>query len=103
MTTDWVKSIKFDYTTTVKGMMIEGKTFRHKQLGEYETTSLRNPFKLIALMLSRLYGRCDGKTYNFGWIPLMYYVAMEGTVFNWTDIATKNLSKGIKTAQEGLK
>ena len=29
VTTDWVKSIKFDYTTTVKGMMIEGKNFRH--------------------------------------------------------------------------
>ena len=30
VTTDWVKNIKFDYTTTVKGMMTEGKTFRHK-------------------------------------------------------------------------
>ena len=26
----WVKKIKFDYTTIVKGMMTEGKTFRHK-------------------------------------------------------------------------
>ena len=40
VTTHWVKSIKFDYTTIVKGMMTEGKTFRHKQSGEYETTSL---------------------------------------------------------------
>ena len=31
VTTDWVKSIKFDYITTVKGMMIEGKKFKHKQ------------------------------------------------------------------------
>ena len=54
-------------------------------------------------MLSRLYGRCDGKTYNFGQIPLMYYVAMEGTIFNWEDIATKKLSKSIKSSQEGLK
>ena len=84
-------------------MMIEGKTFKHKQSGEYETASLRTPFTLIALMLSRLYGRCDGKTYNFGWIPLMYYVEMEGTIFNWVDITTKNLSKSIKAAQEGLK
>ena len=65
-------------------------------------THLQTPFRLITLMLSSLYGRCDGKTYNFGWIPLMYYVEMEGTVFNWADIATKNLSKGIKAAQEGL-
>ena len=33
----------------------------------------------------------------------MYYVAMEGTVFNWEDIATQNLSKSIKADHEGLK
>ena len=31
VTIDWLKSIKFDYTTTVKGMMTKGKTFKHKQ------------------------------------------------------------------------
>ena len=87
----------------MKGMMTEGKTFRHKQSGESKIASLLSPFILIALMLSRMYDRCDGKTYNFGWIPHMYYVAMEGTVFNWADIATQNLSKIIKVAQEGLK
>jgi len=40
VTTDWVKSLKFDYTTTVKGMMTKGKTFRHKQSGEYEMAHL---------------------------------------------------------------
>ena len=30
VTTDWVKSLKFDYNITVKGMMTKGKTFRHK-------------------------------------------------------------------------
>ena len=88
VTTDWVKSLKFDYTTTIKGMTTEGNTFRHKQSGEYEMTNLQTPFRIVALMLSRVYGRPDGKTYNFGWIPLMYYVAMERTSFNWADIAT---------------
>ena len=32
----------------------------------------------------------------------MYYVEMEGTVFNRVDIATNNLSKSIKEAKEGL-
>ena len=31
VTTYWVKSIKFDYTTTVKGMLTEGKNFIHKE------------------------------------------------------------------------
>ena len=30
MTTDWVKRLKLDYTTTTKMMMVEGKKFRHK-------------------------------------------------------------------------
>ena len=54
-------------------------------------------------MVSRLYGRADGKTYNFGWILLMYYVAMEGKIFNWENIATRNLSKCVRATQEGLK
>ena len=54
-------------------------------------------------MISNLYGRADGKMYNFGWIPLMYYVAMEGKIFNWADIAAKNLAKCVKASQEGLK
>ena len=103
MTIDWVNCLKFDYTTLVKGMMIEGKTFRHKQSGEYETSHLKTPFRVIALMIRRLYGRVNGKMYNFGWIPLMYYVAMDGKIFNWADIATKNLAKGVKVAQEVLK
>ena len=37
-------------------------------------------------MLSRLYGRPDRKMYNFGWIPLTHYVAMEGTIFNWAEL-----------------
>ena len=96
VTKEWVKSLKFDYTTTIKGMMTKGKTFRHKQSREYEMAHLRTPFRIVALMLSRLYGRPDGKMYNFGWIPLMYYVPMEGIVFNWADIADRNFSKGIK-------
>ena len=84
-------------------MVAEGNTFRHKQSGEYERTHLRTPFRIISLMIRNFYGRDDGKMYNFGWIPLMYYVAMEGTIFNWADIATRNLSKCVKEAQEGLK
>ena len=40
VTTKWVKSLKFDYTTTSMMMVAEGKTFRHKQSEEYETAHL---------------------------------------------------------------
>ena len=66
MTTEWVKSLNLDYTTTTKMMAAEGKTFRHKQSGEYETAHLQTPFRIIEPMLSNLYRRADGKIYNFG-------------------------------------
>ena len=56
-------------------------------------THIRAPFKIIALLLSKLYGRANGNIYNVDWLTLMYYVAMEGTIFNWEDIATRNLAK----------
>ena len=40
VTIEWVKSLKFDYTTTSKMTVTEGKTFRQKQSGEYETSHL---------------------------------------------------------------
>ena len=84
-------------------MVAEGNTFRHKQSVEYKTAHLQTPFTIIAPMLSRLYGRDDGKFYNFGWIPVMYSVAMEIRIFNWEYIMTGNLAKCVRAAQEGLK
>ena len=51
-------------------------------------------------MLNRIFGRADGKFYKIGWIPLMYHVTMEGTVFNWEDIISNGLSSCITVAQK---
>ena len=53
---------------------------------------------VIMLTLNKIYGREDGKFYKFGWIPLIYHIAMEGTVFNWADIIAINMSTSIKEA-----
>ena len=82
--------------------MVEGNTFRNKQSGEYDTTHLKTPYRLIVLLLNKIYGRFDGKFNKFGWIALIYHIDMKGTVFNWADIIAKNLSTSIKAAQEGL-
>ena len=79
VTTQWVKSLKLDYIATTKMMMVEGKNFRNKQLGEYKTTHLRTPYRLIVLLLNMIYDRADGKFYKFGWIALIYHIAMKGT------------------------
>ena len=102
VTIEWVKGLKFDYTSKARMMMIDGKNFRNKQSGEYETAHLKTPYRLIVLLLNDIYGRSDGRFYKFGWISLIYHIAMKGTVFNWADIIAKNLSTSIKASQEGL-
>ena len=57
---------------------------------------------MIALMSNMIFGKAGGKSYKFGWIPLIYRVAMKGKIYNWPDIVSKNLSTFITIAQEGL-
>ena len=102
MTTEWVKGLKFDYTAKARMMIIDGKNFRNKQPGKYATTHLKTPYRLIVLLLKKIYERADGRFYKFGWIALIYHIAIKGTVFNWANIIAKNLSTTIKEAQEGL-
>ena len=98
MTTEWVKKLKFDYIATTKIMVAEGNIFKNKQSEEYETPHLCTPYRLVVLMLNRIFDRADGRTYKFGWIPLIY----KGTILNWADIVANSLSTSITAAQEGL-
>ena len=102
MNNNWLNSLTIDYIGVVKMMTIEVNSFRKKESGEYETASLRTPYRLVALMLNRIFSRVDGIFYNIGWIPLMYHVTMEGIVFNWVDIIANSLSPCITPAWEGL-
>ena len=102
MTTEWVKNLKFDYIGTANIMVAEGKTFRNKKFGEYETTNLGTLYRMVVLMLKMIFIMANGRTYTFRWIPLIYYVTMKGTIFNWVDIVTNSLSTTITAAQEGL-
>ena len=87
---------------TAKMMVAEGKNLWHKQSWEYETSHVRKPYKMVVLMLNRIFGRADESSYKFVWIPLIYHVSMKGTIFNWDDIAANGISSCITVAQEGL-
>ena len=49
---DWLKEIDLDLVEAVKIMMIPGKNFRTRPSGEYDTATLRTPYRFIALMLN---------------------------------------------------
>ena len=81
-----------DLVETVKRMMIPGKNFRTRPSGEYDTSTLQTPYRFIALMLNRIFGRAHGKNFQLGWIPIIFYVATQGTIFNWENIVSNSLS-----------
>ena len=68
----WLKDLNLDVVETVKMMMILGKNFRTRPSGEYETSSLHTPYKLIALMLNRIFGRDNGRNFKIGWVPVIF-------------------------------
>ena len=82
LTEGWLKELGLDFVETVKKMMIPGRNFKTRPSGEYETSTLRTPYRFIALMLNRIFGRDNGKIFKLGWIPIIYYVATQGTIFN---------------------
>ena len=72
---DWLNNIRMDLVETMKRMMLTGKHFRTRVIGDYDTASLRAPYRFIALMLNRIFGRAHGRFFKLEWIPIIFYVA----------------------------
>ena len=69
----WLKEINLDLVETVKRMMILGKNFQTRPSREYDTATLWIPYRFIALMLNRVFGRAHGKSFKLRWIPRGLY------------------------------
>ena len=102
LTESWLKEIAMDLVETVKRMMIPGKNFRTRPSKEYDTSTLRAPYRFIALMLNKIFGRAHGKSFKIGWIPVIFFVATQGTIFNWENIVSNSLSACISAALGGV-
>ena len=85
LTEDWQKAIRMDLVETLKRMLMPGRNFRTRPTGEYDTASLRTPYSFISLMLNRIFGRAHSKSFKLEWVPIIFYVATQGTVFNWAN------------------
>ena len=102
LTEGWLKELGLDLVETVKKMKIPGINFRTRPSGEYETSNLYTPYRVIALMLNKIFGRANGKIFKLGWIPVIYYVATQGTIFNWASMVSNSLSACISATLGGV-
>ena len=102
MTKSWLKDLNLDVVEIVKIMMILVKNSCTRPSGEYKTSSPRTPYRLIALMLNQIFGRANGKNFKIGWVPVIFFVATQGTIFNWANIVSNNLSAYISETLGGV-
>ena len=72
---DWLNNVRMDLIETMKRMMLNGKHFRTRATGNYDTASLRVPYRFIALMLNRSFGRAHGRLFKLEWVPIIFHVA----------------------------
>ena len=79
---NWLRNIRMDLVETLKRMLMPRRNFRTRPMGEYDTASLRIPYRFIALMLKRIFGRAHGKIFKLEWMLIIFYVATQGTIFN---------------------
>ena len=61
LTESWLKELNLDMVETIKKMMIPGKNLHTRPSREYETSTLRTPYRFIDLMLNIIFGRANGK------------------------------------------
>ena len=75
---DWLNNLRMDLVETLKRMMFPGRNFKTRMMGEYDTVSLRAPYRFIALMLNRIFGRAHGKSFKLGWMPIIFMLRPRG-------------------------
>ena len=75
MTEDCLKEINLDLVETLKRMLVSGKNFRTRSSGEYDTATLRTPYRFITLILNRIFRRAHSKSFKLEWVPIIFYVA----------------------------
>ena len=60
LTQGWLKDLDLDVLENVKRMRVPRKKFRTRPSREYETANLCTPYRLIALILNRIFRRENG-------------------------------------------
>jgi hypothetical protein len=68
--------------------------FRADSNGIYSVSSLEPPFRYIAMMACRLYGREDTTHFFLPWVPLIHTVT-EGLSFDWAKLLSNSLTSRI--------
>jgi len=102
-TNKWLEKQTHDVHATMKSWWVHTKRFRVRPFkSTYPTASLREPYKLVAMMMCRLFGDPDAKEFQQVWVQLMHEVCNKGTIFNWSGILSCAIVHAVNRARRVL-
>jgi hypothetical protein len=76
----------------------EDKKFVNRASVWYNTVNLLEPYIFLMALFCCLYGENDCSKLFEDWIPLVYTIAIYGSIFNWGDIICNQLRTKIEEA-----
>ena len=53
-------------------------------------------------MLNRIFGRAHGRLFKLEWMPITFFVATQGAIFNWASIVSNSLSSCMAATLGGV-
>jgi hypothetical protein len=78
----------------IRDWILHPAKFRADSNGIYSVSSLEPPFRYIAMMACRLYGREDTTNFFLPWVPLIHTVS-KGISFDWAKLLSDSLTSRI--------
>jgi len=73
--------------------------FKTRASYDYLTNLLRPPYQYAVGILCRLYGEFDAKKIRVSWVPLIHYITIVGSIFNWEEILSSMLAHAISAVK----
>ena len=102
VTKEWLsqKNEYVDFLTIMKGWW-SARQFRAKSASvEWNTSNFRKSVQIIVILLSRVFRRKDGASFQDQWILIMYQVIISRSTLNWGELISSKLDLQLKEYQE---
>jgi hypothetical protein len=94
----WIYDYKLYIPECLKSWWVPRFKVRAEE-NPYPTACLREPYRILAMLMARIYGEPNAANLHVSWVPLMHAIATKGITFNWSAILSTSLQYAITVAR----
>ena len=93
VTPEWLKqkNDSANFLTIMKGWWSEGQFRAMSTSFEWKTSKFIKSIQIIVIFISRVFGRKDGSSFSYKWIPIIYQIITSGSTLNWGELISSNI------------